>query len=247
MRTIITLVSFLVFSVYVQSSPARANLIQNGDFAAGPTDWSLAAYQMIPNGGQLDQVLVPNVSSGSIARSGFGTSFVANWWLDGQDLQYGTIAQTIATTPGHTYRIQYVFVVQFGCGTSEFCPNLTPGTFLAIFGSDEFLPTNTWIIGPGNSGTPAPPDALQTGVFMGADGALGYFPGIYVERFTDTATSDLTTLEFAESALQAGMGVTDVIVIDTSAVPEPSTIALFVPALLGFVAFRLKRGSTRFG
>ena len=105
-----------------------------------------------------------------------------------------------------------------------------------FFNGAPFLARNSWLAGP--PPTLAPPGALTTHTFIGASGEYEYLGGTYIEDFTGVATSASTPLEFAASAVVADFSLSSV---DVTAVPEPSTIALFIPALLGFMAIGRRR------
>jgi hypothetical protein len=238
------LAALAILSCYAAPNFARANLVQNGDFATGNlSGWTLTDQLITVNNGQVSQVTdamttaILNNSFNLPEFIHFNPIIAKNMWADGVDSGYGAISQSIPTTPGHTYRIDYVF-------GERLIPS--PGTLLAMFGGNAFLPKNTWISCLAGL-CPAPSDALQKSPprAFGPDGALFYFPGLYVEGFTDTATSDLTTLEFAGSSLAGELDVTDIVVSDITAVPEPPSIALFAAGLLGFGMIRHNRRSAK--
>lgn len=239
---------FCALAVAVVSvGSARANLVQNGNFSTGDlTGWTLSANQLsLGANGQINQQLNgpatqqlnnnccgPNVV--------FNSALNGNAWFESADLFYGTLSQNLATTPGHTYQVQYVF--------TQINNQPLPGTFLALFGTHGFLAQNTWYVPPGCSPVPScftSPPALNnlTNAQIGAAANLWYSPGIYVETFTDVALGSLTALEFAGSSL-GGFELTGVSAVDITAVPEPASITLFAAALLAWVSLSRKR---RFG
>jgi hypothetical protein len=234
---------------------AHANLVANGDFATGDlTDWTLTANQLTfgANASIVTQTVIPEFTA-NLNNPAFGFQNIAfdpvlgrNTWVDSSDLFFTAITQTLATTPGHTYRIQYVFE---DVGFLE-STNLSVGTLLAFFGNDPFLPENSWVESPGCSKpfsclTPAPPlDQLSKtfGDSLGLD--LFYMDGTYSESFTDVATGTSTPLEFA-GVDQNSFRVTDIVVTDITPLPEPPTLALFAFGFLAaaFVARRRPKTS----
>jgi hypothetical protein len=217
--------------------PARANLVQNGNFATGDlTGWTLSANQIsLDNNGQIvqqpnalgTQQLNSNCCGPSVVYS---SALGGNAWIESEDLFYGTLGQTLATTPGHTYQVQYVFTLT---GNQP-----VPGTFLTLFGTHGFLPQATWFAPPGCNAIlscvmPPPPLDTLTNAQIGPEARLWYIPGIYEESFTVVALDSLTALEFAGSSL-GGFELTSISAIDVTALPEPASMALFAGILLAW-------------
>lgn len=210
-------------------SPARANLVQNGNFSAGFSDWNAAGANITDNAGQLTQT--PNALTTNFLNNGNQS----DW--GGIDNGFGTLEQNIPTVPGQLYNIQYVFSFSAEtCNAGGCTPSFSPGTFLMFFNGAPFLARNSWLAGA--PPTPAPPDALATHTFIGPSGAYEYLGGTYIEDFTGVATGASTPLEFAASAVVGDFSLSSV---EVTAVPEPSTIALLIPLLLGFVAIGRRR------
>ena len=212
---------------------ARANLVNNGDFATGDlTDWSLWAYTFkFGPGGTVTQQSVDAAATFQINHGCCGAnvsgSLIAgkNAWASGADTFYQTIVQNIATIPGHVYETQYVFSLTGG-------GPFIPGTLLGIFGSQAFLAANTLApCGPGCTQHPAPGAPLSGTPVTGSP--YGYSAGTYDESFIATATDTLTALEFAAGSF-GEFGLTDIVVTDITEVVEPATLALLLPALLMF-------------
>lgn len=216
---------------------ARANLVDNGNFATGDlTDWSLWAYNF--SFGPGNTVTQQNVNAAATFQINHGccganvTSTLIsgqNTWTSGADLFYQTIVQSIATIPGHVYETQYIFSFSGGAGA------YVPGTLLGIFGNQAFLAANSWIGCGANPGcTPSHPGS---GAPLSGTPVTGstyrYAAGTYDESFIATATDDTTLLEFAAGSL-GQFGLTDIIVTDITAVAEPASLALFAPVLLLF-------------
>jgi len=229
--------------------PANANLVSNGDFATGDlTNWNLTAEQFsfganasIITQTELPQLtanlnnpsfLLPNIAVGSVLGK--------NAWDDGSDLFYSAITQTVATTPGHTYHVQYVF--------EELSDVVSEGTLLAFFGSDPHLTQNTWVDSTQTGCNaflsclvPAPPLDQFSAKAPGPGIGTIYLAGTYVESFTDVATSTWTPVKFA-GINQTTFLVTDIVVTDMTPLPEPSTIAVFG---FGLLAAMLAAGRRR--
>lgn len=216
---------------------ARANLIQNGDFAGGSADWTFAVQNvLVTNGAQA--ATGPCAGCSPFATFDTGSINGKSAWLEDLDFGFGTISQTLVTTPGQTYRIRYLF--ESG--------GLSPANFFAIFAGKAYLPADALVLVAPGQFEIAPPNYLQNpphgcpGNPGTADDVCGLFFGgdtpipngvIEEEEFTAMAISSLTTIEFA------GASFTDFLVTDVSVVPlpEPATIALFPVGLItmGFI------------
>jgi hypothetical protein len=80
---------FCAIAVLAMSASASANLVRNGDFAAGGSDWTL---------------------TGNTAFSGFG----GERWGDGAAGTDAWLSQTIATEAGATYLLSFDTIVSWG-------------------------------------------------------------------------------------------------------------------------------------
>lgn len=211
----------------IEATPAYANLVQNGDFRDGSANWSYATENVFISTGA-----VATQTPASDPAGGFQTGFINGKpaWETSLDLEYGTISQTIVTKPGQTYKIEYLL------DSTNIPGGFTPGTFVAIFNGIAHLPADAFTTLCSSSGcrlvpVPSdflqnPPPALQRSSPEG--GPLQFSEGIQLESFTAVATGTSTTLEFA------GASFTEFLVTDVSveAVPEPSTVRLFLPILI---------------
>ena len=214
-------------------APARANLIQNGNFAGGSgADWAFQVQTIgISSGAQFVGTSCPTCSPGAT----FATTPIDSGvgWLDQVDLGYGTLSQTFATTPGQNYEVSFLF------GELGF----SPGLFVSVFDTTAHLPSTALLALVNNPPAPAdyllnpPPGCGATlcGVFWHS---IGAGPEVSLESFTGTATGNSTTLEFAGSGPGTNFIVSDVSVV---AVPEPGTASLVLIGLLGFAVFRLRK------
>ncbi len=242
----------VLIGVSAFGKPAQANLIQNGDFAGGSgADWSLAVDEVyFTPGAQLHTAPCPDPSfcASPILQvvpfdGGYG-------WFEPFDLGFGVLSQSFATAPGQSYRVTYTLG---GIGAS-------PGFFVAGFDGSAFLPSTT-LFSPSGSGVdriPVPPGFLDNApTACSTPSFSGEFPSgcslweispngitITTESFTTTATTGLSTLEFAGSAQGASWFVTHVSVV---AVAEPSSLSLTCLGALaaGFLYLRTSKRRTR--
>jgi hypothetical protein len=213
----------------IGGAPAYANLIQNGDFVDGSTDWTYATEHVLISAG------AAATQSAAPTSTAFHTGLINGQpaWLDSLDIAFPTISQTIATQPGEIYQVTYLFeTAGFG-----------PGNFFAIFNGTAHLPADSLVetfTHPGVAFLPAAANYLQNPPpFSGGPGPVGNLfygldqkghpivpgPEIELETFTGVATGTATTLEFAGTCFCSFL-VTDVSV---EALPEPSTFWLFLP------------------
>ncbi|HYM03356.1 MAG TPA: hypothetical protein VET85_10445 [Stellaceae bacterium] len=219
------------------TQPALANLVQNGDFAGGSgAGWTFGVYTVaIGAGAQFSQS-----PSGASPNATFTASSLngQSAWYDTLDLGYGTISQTLVTTPGQTYQISYLF------GVAGF----SPGNFFAVFGGQASLPADAltlsggqFVAAPSNYLAHPPANCGQVtgcGLFYGSQANAN---GVTVEQetLTGVATGALTTIEFAGACPGCSFYVTDVSVTPLSnpnSVPEPPMTLLLSVAALGIVA-----------
>jgi len=220
--------------------PARANLVQNGDFAGGgDAGWTFAVQDVhILPGAALVNSPCPGCSSNATFQSvplnsGFG-------WFDPIDNGYGTLSQTLATTPGQRYQISYTLGV---LGESI-------GGFFSAIGGNAVLPSNAELGTPGHPAAPSgylnnPPSDCSfnsgspfCGLFFGDSGSM-QAPGFSLQTFTWTATSSSSVLEFAGSGPGLNFIVGDVSAV---AIPEPASLALLLAAIAAVVV--VLRGRT---
>lgn len=80
---------FCAIAMLAVSASASANLVKNGDFAAGGSDWTLTG------------------------NTGF-SNFNDNRWNDGAMVTDAWLSQTIATVAGETYSISFDTTVNWG-------------------------------------------------------------------------------------------------------------------------------------
>ena len=229
MRSIIRVVAAAAILAMGWIAPSHANLVTNGDFATGDlTGWTAAnvspsgtfggAYSQVLNGVAPADSNVPSVQFVS------GLGFVA---MDGIDLGFGAIMQTLHTVVGQTYQIDFVMQIT-GAGPR--------GGFAMIFDNKAYAPLQAVLfslpltncapqigICPPVNSVPVP-DGTQ----VGAE-SLYITVGTYFDSFAVTATSDDPTIEFISSCPGCNMAITDVSV---SPVPEPGTMELFSIGLL---------------
>lgn len=207
--------------------PAHANLVQNGDFTGGgDAGWTFGVQDVhILPGAELVNTACPGCSSHATFQSvplsgGFG-------WFDPIDIGFGTLSQTLATTPGQRYQVSYTFGV---LGDSI-------GAFFASVGADAVLPSTAELARMGLPAAPPgylnhpPGDCSATsfycGLFFGGLGSL-QSPELSLESFTWTATSSSSVLEFAGSGPGVNFIVGDVSVVP---VPEPASLGLLLAAV----------------
>lgn len=225
------------------AQPAHANLVQNGDFAGGSgAGWSFGVDNVaIGAGAQFSQS-----ASGGSPFATFTSSTIngQSAWLDTLDLGYGTISQTLVTTPGQTYQISYLF------GVAGF----SPGNFFAVFGGQASLPADALTLDQGGHFIAAPSSYLAhppancgqvtgCGLFYGSQANAN---GVTVqeETLTGVATGALTTIEFAGACPGCSFYVADVTVTplaDPDPIPEPSMTLLLGVAALGIAAGARRR------
>jgi hypothetical protein len=205
------------------SPVAHANLIQNGDFAGGSgAGWTFEIQNVdISSGAHFTGTACPDCSPFATFNTfQFGSEY---GWFDQIDLGYGTIRQTLATTPGATYQVSYLLGVY---GNSI-------GAFFAAFGDTAFLPSSARVWN-GTSYVPPPADYLQTppqschefggycGLFFGGP-EYEQAPIFTEESFVFSATGSSTVLEFAGSGPGQNFILSRISVVP---VAEPSSLLL---------------------
>jgi hypothetical protein len=104
---------FCAIALLAISASASANLVRNGDFAAGGSDWTL---------------------TGNTAFSGFG----GERWGDGAAGTDAWLNQTIATVAGETYSLSFDTIVNWGrmavaLDDTPFFETLDSGRFVMSF------------------------------------------------------------------------------------------------------------------
>jgi len=104
---------FCAIAMLAVSASASANLVKNGDFAAGGSDWAL---------------------TGNIGHSGFG----GEQWGDGAVGSDAWLNQVIATLAGETYSISFDTTVNWGrmavaLNGTQFFSTTTTGHFATSF------------------------------------------------------------------------------------------------------------------
>lgn len=125
---------FLFAFVALLPSAARANLVQNGNFAGGSgTGW---VFNYGPTRGPFVPPFNCGINCHFLSENIGGKDF----WLDPWDLCQCTITQNVATVIGRTYRVSYSFGIRVDVDS--------PGYFDAWFGNAS-LHENGPFTGPG--------------------------------------------------------------------------------------------------
>jgi len=104
---------FCAIAMLAISASASANLVKNGDFSAGGSDWAL---------------------TGNTGHS----SFIGNEWKDGATYSDAWLSQVIATIAGETYSISFDTAVNWGrmavaLDGTQFFSTSTSGHFTTSF------------------------------------------------------------------------------------------------------------------
>jgi hypothetical protein len=224
----------LVALIALTASGARANsLVANGDFnnignvwvnntGLGSDDWLTGGATAIPDWtnvtGAANEFWVTNANSyGLSASPGNGSTFFVDLTGQANDKPYGGIEQTIATTSGDNY------VLQFDLGSSTFYDSvLNPAALTASATGTSLLASKLFTLAPTSS------NAWVT------------------ETLDFTADSSSTTIEFLgdSSYTSEYTGLDNVSVTaatSTSAVPEPATFPVILIGLIGLGALMRSR------
>jgi hypothetical protein len=216
----------LVGLIALTATGARANLVSNGDFANignvwvdntgdGSDDWLTGGATAIPDWinvvGFANEFWVTTPNSYGLSQSpGNGSTYFVDLTGQANDTPYGGIEQTIATTPGDKY------VLQFDLGSSTLYDSATnPAALTASATGTSLLASQLFTLAPTSSDTWA------------------------TEKLDFTADSSSTTIEFLgdSSITSEYIGLDNVSVTPaTSAVPEPSAWPVILIGLIGLGA-----------
>lgn len=230
--------SCLLIALLLLSPIADANLVQNGNFAGGSgAGWTFEIQNVdISTGAHFTGTPCPTCSPfAQFNTFQFGSEF---GWFDQIDLGYGTIRQSLATTPGATYQVSYLLGV---LGNSA-------GAFYSAFDNTAFLPSSARVW-DGTQLVPPPADYLQTppaschefggfcGLFFGSPDSAET-PIFTEESFVFGASGNSTTLEFAGSGPGQNFILSRISVVQ---VPEPATLLLLLAGFGLLVVIRSRR------
>jgi hypothetical protein len=222
----------LVGLIALTATGARAsNLVVNGDFANigsvwvnntgdGSDDWLTSGATAIPDWtnltGAANEFWVTNANSYGLTTSpGNGSTFFVDLTGQANDKPYGGIEQTIATTSGDNY------VLQFYLGSSTLYNTATnPAALTAIATGSSLLASQLFSLAPTSTNAWA------------------------IETLDFTADSSSTTIEFVgdSSYTSEYIGLDNVsVTAATSAVPEPATWPVILIGLIGIGALMRSR------
>jgi hypothetical protein len=217
----------LVGLIALTATGAHAgSLVANGDFAnigsvwvnntgLGSDDWQTGGATAIPDWtnvlGFANEFWVtsPNSYSGLTASPGNGSTFFIDLTGQANNTPYGGIEQTIATTSGVSY------VLQFDLGASTIWDNPNPAALTASATGTSLLASQLFTL------TPTSDDTWLT------------------ETLDFTANSSSTTIEFlgdtSETSAYIGLDNVNVTAAST-AIPEPATWAMILIGSIGLGA-----------
>jgi hypothetical protein len=213
----------LVGLIALTATGARANLVANGDFAnidgtwvnntgLGSDDWltsgrtAIPDWTNVPGAANEFWVTTPNDYSGLTASPGNGSTYFVDLTGQANDKPYGGLEQTIATTAGDNY------VLQFALGASTVWNNPNPAALTASATGTSLLATKLFTLAATSDNTWA------------------------TETLDFTADSSSTTIELLgdSSYTSRYIGLDNVSVTPaTGAVPEPSTWPVILLGLIG--------------
>jgi hypothetical protein len=219
----------LVALIALSATGARAtNLVVNGDFAntgnvwvnntgLGSDDWqtggatAIPGWTNVPGAANEFWVTAPNGYSGITASPTNGSAFFVDLTGQANNTPYGGLEQTIATTAGDSY------VLQFDLGSSTQWDNPNPAALTASATGSSLLASQLFTLTATSNNTWA------------------------TETLDFTADSSSTTIEFLgdSSDTSAYIGLDNVsvpAVSSTSPVPEPATWSMIVSGLIGLGA-----------
>jgi hypothetical protein len=220
----------LVGMIALTAAGARADLVVNGDFAnvgnvwvnntgLGSDDWQTGGATAIPDwtnvAGAANEFWVtsPNDYSGLTASPGNGSTFFVDLTGQANNLPYGGLEQTIATTSGDSY------VLHFDLGASTVWDNPNPAALIASATGTSLLASKLFTLTPTSDNTWA------------------------TETLDFTADSSSTTIEFLGdsnyTSRYIGLDNASVAAV-TSTVPEPATWPILI-GLIGLGALLRSR------
>jgi hypothetical protein len=222
----------LVGLIALTGTGARAaNLVTNGDFAnignvwvnntgLGSDDWQTSGATAIPDwtnvAGFANEFWVtsPNDYSGLTASPGNGSTYFVDLTGQANNTPYGGIEQTIATTSGDNY------VLQFDLGSSTLWNSSNPAALTASATGTSLLASQFFTLTPTSDNT------------------------WVTETLHFTANSSSTTIEFLgdSSYTSEYIGLDNVsVTAATSVFPEPATWGMILIGLIGFGALMRSR------